>query len=100
MMRTPLSLPASVENASAWRADDLRANRFWEWRVSDAQRIELVGAVAAVRAKNLRAAEFGRNDFPLPVVGPMLARAQHDLENGHGVVLLRGLPVDPNEEED
>ena len=68
--------------------------------MSALERAELQGAVTEVRTKALRAAEFGREDFPLPIVGPMLARAQRELEEGRGFVLLRGLPVDATQEED
>ena len=32
-------------------------------------------------------------DFPLPTLGPRLARIRHDVLHGRGFVLLRGLPV-------
>lgn len=87
------ALPAPVRDASAWRAADLQADRSWTTRVSAAQAAELSSAVEGVRARGLRAAEFGARDFPLPAFGPVLAQAQHDLEHGRGCVLLRGLPV-------
>lgn len=82
-----------VRDASAWRAADLQADGSWVTTASAAQSAELSAAVAAVRARGLRAAEFGKDDFPLPSFGAVLARAQQDLEHGRGCVLLRGLPV-------
>lgn len=83
----------AVRDASAWLARDLDSDRSWTLRVTGEQAAELAGAVAAVRVRGLRAAEFGKADFALPVFGAVLARAQHDLEHGRGCVLLRGLPV-------
>jgi len=83
----------SVRDASAWRAADLQVDGSWVTTVSAAQAAELSAAVAAVRARGLRAAEFGKDDFPLPAFGAVLARAQRDLEHGRGCVLLRHLPV-------
>ena len=85
---------------SAWRADALRADRSWECRLSPAEILELETAVARVRARGLRAAEFSREDFPLPTLAPRLSGVQHELEDGRGFVLLRGLPVDSRDDED
>ena len=87
------AMPAAVREPCAWLAADLQADRSWAVPVSEAQRAELSAAVAAVRARGLRAADFGKADFPLPAFGAVLARAQQDLEHGRGCVLLRGLPV-------
>ncbi len=93
-------IPAAVEGPSAWSADALRADRSWEWRLSLTEVVELEAAVAGVRGKGLRAADFGKIDFPVPSLEPRLARIQEELESGRGFVLLRGLPVDAAQEED
>ncbi len=94
------ALPAPVRDPSAWRADDLRADRSWEWRLGADEVAELEHATAAVRSRGLRAAEFGREEFELPNVAKRLGEAQRELEEGRGFVLLRGLPVDSRDEED
>lgn len=93
-------IPAVVEDPSAWRAASLRADRSWEWRLMPAEIAELEAAVAGVRSKGLRAADFDKADFPVPTLEPRLARIQKELESGRGFVLLRGLPVDAAHEED
>lgn len=93
-------LPAVVAGPAAWRADALRQDRSWEWRLSAAQADEVRRAVAGVRAKGLRAAEFSRDDFRLPCLEAALAHVLEELEDGRGFTLLRGLPVDASEEED
>jgi len=70
----------------------------WATRLSAAQASELRAAVAAVRARGLRAAEFSRDDFPLPGTAALLAQVQSELEDGRGFVLLRGLPFDDEED--
>ncbi len=92
-------LPGPFTEPSAWRAADLRADLSWTVHVSPAEVAELRQAVAAVRARGLRAADFDRDDFPLPTFGPVLARAQRELEDGRGCVLFRGLPVDGDVED-
>ena len=36
--------------------------------------------------------EIGRREFPLPTLGARLARIEHELIDGRGFVLIRGLP--------
>lgn len=76
----------------------MRTDPDWATRLSAAQADELRGAVAAVRARGLRAAEFGRADFPLPQTAALLARVLDELEEGRGFTLLRGLPFDDEED--
>jgi hypothetical protein len=38
--------------------------------------------------------DITRDDFPLPTLGPELARLAGELINGNGVVLIRGVPVE------
>ena len=94
------ALPPAVTGACAWRADALRQDGSWAWRLSAAQVDELRSAVATVRAKGLRAAEFSRDDFRLPGLEAQLAGVLDELEEGRGFTLLRGLPVDASDEED
>ena len=93
------ALPGPFLDPSAWRAAELRADLSWTVRVTRAEADELRQAVAAVRDRGLRAVAFGKDDFPLPTLAPVLARAQGDLEDGRGCVLLRGLPVDGDVED-
>src|SRR5688572_20306642 len=94
------SIAAPVESPSAWRAEAMREDRSWEWRLLAAESGELRTAVAQVRSKGLRAAEFDKAEFALPNLTARLAQAREELEEGRGVVLLRGLPVDESQEED
>jgi len=89
-----------VGEPCAWRAAELDADPQWRIRLSRAQAGEVASAVAELRRRGARAAEFAREDFPLPTLAPLLARVSHDLEHGRGCVLLSGLPVAPGEPED
>jgi len=76
----------------------MKADPSFAIRMSADQAGELRTAVAAVRARGLRAAEFSRADFPLPSLAPLLAQVQDELEDGRGFVLLRGLCFDDEED--
>lgn len=90
---TPIDAP------SAWTRDQLLADPSWVVRPTPAEVGEIEAAVVGVNRRGLRAAEFAREDFPLPTFSAKLARALHDLEHGRGVVLLRGLPFDGADED-
>ena len=93
MLLQPLREPG------AWRRADLEGDRSWEVRPSPSQLAELDAALEGVARRGLRAAEFGREDFPLPTLEPRLAAVLDSMERGRGVALLRGLPVDDADDE-
>ena len=84
-----------IRDTSAWTRASLERDRSWEIRMTPAQAAEIAEAVASVAARGLRGAEFSREDFSVPCVAPLLAAARDALENGRGVILFRGLPIDP-----
>jgi len=88
-----------VGHPSAWRRAELERDTSWMIRLSSAQANEVATAARAIAARGLRGAEFGREDFPLPSLAPVLVAAREALEDGRGLVLLRGLPIDPGDEE-
>jgi hypothetical protein len=94
MTAQPLGGPA------AWRGADLARSTDWIWPVSDATVAELDAAVAGVKRRGLAWRDIRREDFPLPDFSRTLAAAQRELEDGRGVVLLRGLPVERYGEDD
>jgi len=78
----------------AWVASDLAASADWIRPVSTAAVAECDAALAEVRRRRLAWPDFGREDFPLPTFGGELEGVLDELENGRGLVLLRGFPVD------
>ena len=84
-----------ITGPSAWTGAEMK-NREAEWtyRFSASDIAEIETAAAAVRARGLELAAISRADFPLPTLGPVLDRLRHDVVEGRGFVLLRGLPVE------
>jgi hypothetical protein len=80
---------------AAWRAEDLRAA---DWMVplgaEDAAEIEAVLGALGGRAPATAA------EAPLPRLGGALRQAASRLDTGRGLVLLRGLKLDPVREEE
>ena len=90
--RTPLT------GRAAWRGADLDRSGDWIRTLEPAHIDEIDAALRAVATRPLFA--FGRADFPLPHTSALLADISNELENGRGMVRLRGLPVDRYSEDD
>lgn len=82
-----------VRGPVAWSGRDLVADDSWTYAVSDADVGELDAALAVARERSPIVEHGQREDFPLPLLGPRLARVGDALESGRGMYLLRGLPV-------
>lgn len=89
--------PEVLDSAAAWRGPEMCAGSGWELRLSDAEIEEIDRAVAAIDRPLI---EVDRDAFPLPALGPKLARLRRELLEGRGFFLLRGLPVGRMSRED
>ncbi|WP_167784843.1 TauD/TfdA family dioxygenase [Ramlibacter rhizophilus] len=78
---------------AAWTAEDMRRDPRWVVPLTEAEQAELRAAAAGLAGRGPGLA-FGAREFPLPLLGPRLARMREELEDGRGVVLLRGVPVE------
>lgn len=83
-----------VGDASAWRADDVLADRGWELSLDAEQRADLVAALRACQARELQLAAIGPDEFPLPSMTELLATISAELQRGRGFALLHGFPVE------
>jgi hypothetical protein len=86
--RTPL------DTAAAWRGRDLSASDEWIVRLTSAQLAELETASNRTRERGLPLEALRRDDFPLPRLSAAIAEWRHELRDGRGFLLLRGVPVD------
>ncbi|MDA0306814.1 MAG: TauD/TfdA family dioxygenase [Proteobacteria bacterium] len=93
------SLPAPITGPSAWTRAELAADDGWIYPLAAADIAELEAAVDAVRAAGKALYAFGRDDFPLPTLGPTMVAISDQLENGRGCALIRGLDATRYDEE-
>jgi hypothetical protein len=82
----------AVRGRAAWTADEMRRNPGWIQPLDEHECGELRTAAAAIARKG-PGLGFGKQDFVLPRLGARLARIREELEDGTGVVLMRGIPV-------
>lgn len=87
ILREPITGP------SVWTREDLKGTA-WITYLTPEEIEDLDRALRQVQARKLGCAEFGREDFDLPVFGPKIAQMRKELTDGRGFVLLRGLPVE------
>ncbi len=84
-----------ISGPSVWRGADL-ARRPAEWiRTFSATELgELDAAIRTYKAGGRDLAQLTPERFSLPTLGPVLANVLHELLEGRGFAMLRGLPVD------
>lgn len=82
-----------IAGANVWHGKDMARSTRWQRRLSPAQLAELDAAVAGARARGLSWETTKAEDFPLPGLAALIADIREELENGSGLLLLRG--IDP-----
>ena len=94
MTRTPITGPV------AWQGKDIENSTRWIRDLPAAAIAELDAALQAVKKKGLEWSQITRADFPLSPLDGLLESIREELENGSGIMKLRGFPVDKYSEDD
>jgi hypothetical protein len=84
--------PVPLEERCEWRADEVGER--YVFHLSDDHLAELDAALAHAESRVDDVLDISRELFPLPTLGPELARITDELVNGLGMVLIRGVPVE------
>ena len=71
----------------------MAARSDWVYRVDEAEKREVCDAVAAFRASGTEWLDMTRAQFPIPRLAKKLSTMCDQLENGGGMVALRGRAV-------
>src|SRR5262245_5207583 len=85
--------PQPISGACVWHGSDMATSRRWIRELSSDALAEIDAALAAVQRRRLAWHAITRSDFPLPRTQSLIADIRDELENGSGMVLLKGLPV-------
>jgi hypothetical protein len=80
-----------INGACVWHGGEMAESPRWQRRLSPAQLAEIDAALAAVAARGLGWDEMTREDFPLPSFAPLADDIRAELEEGSGILLLRGI---------
>jgi len=86
-------LPPEITDASAWYGPAMLRDQSWLESFSGDEVAEIEAALGGIEARGINPAAIRAEDFPLPGLGPRLARIRTEVLDGRGFALLRGLPV-------
>jgi len=95
MNDTNPAIPAEpVTGASAWYGAELARTTTWIEPLDAAEIAEIDAAIASFRASGTPMQSISEESFPLPTLKPRLKQLLHELLEGRGFFMLRGLPVE------
>lgn len=83
-----------VTGDCVWHGHDMAKSTRWQRHLSPAHLAEIDRALGVAKARGLRWENMTAADFPLPSFAPLADDIRAELEDGCGLLLLRGL--DPN----
>ena len=92
--------PKPLTGPSVWNGKDIEKSDRWIRDLTAAHIAELDAALKAVKAKGLGWEQITRENFPLSRMDGLLDSIAEELENGSGIMKLRGWPVDKYDEAD
>lgn len=83
-----------ISGPMVWTGEDLSRSTDWIRRLTAAETEELDAALRAMQRRGLDWRAMTRDDFAIPRLAASLAEVSRELEDGRGLVLLRGIPVE------
>jgi len=89
-----IGIPPTIGGPSAWYGPEMARRSAWIETLSPAELAEIESASRRLAAEEPDWACLTKDDFPLPRLGPRLTHVLHEVLDGRGFVLLRGLPVE------
>ncbi len=91
-MDTIPNLP--IRSRAAWLGEDQRIRTDWIHVLSEGEKAELDGAIAAYRRHGGSLQEVRAEQYPLPLLAPAIDSWMRELDDGRGFLLVRGFPAD------
>ncbi|HEY4469679.1 MAG TPA: taurine catabolism dioxygenase TauD, partial [Stellaceae bacterium] len=80
-----------VGGACVWHGRDMAESKRWRRELSPAQLAEIHATLRGALARGVRWEDMTAADFPLPSFAPLADDIRAELEDGCGLLLLRGL---------
>ena len=87
------AIGAPITGPMVWTAEDLRRSSDWIRPLTPAELDDLDAALRAAQRRGRSWPTMTREDFPLSRLASSLAEVSRELEDGRGLVPLRGIPV-------
>ena len=83
-----------IAHPAGWRGDEMARRTDWIYHLSDAERSELEAAGAAFLANDPDLRQVDASEYQLPVCREAIAKWAAAMDDGPGLVLVRGLRSD------
>jgi hypothetical protein len=111
----PPGFPETLSSPLVWEGKEIEKRDDWIYKLNDAQREEIHAALNSFKcgssgpviwhiltstALGLGPGHISQETFPLPTLHPILRERSHEIHNGRGFFVLRGLDVDRYSRED
>jgi len=88
-----MSFAKPAMGPATWTGSEQSSRTDWIIHLSSAQIEELEKAAAWVRSSGLHLEQAGPAEFSLPALAPLFATIRHELAQGRGFIMIRGLAV-------
>src|SRR5262249_27756882 len=89
-----LELHQEIDGSSAWYGPEIVDRAQWMEPLTLLELAEIERASQRLAQTEINCQTLHHHDFPLPVLEQRLSRFLHEILEGRGFVLLRGLPVE------
>lgn len=88
-----MKLIAPITGPCAWRGRDMAHSQRWIRELSPEHIAGLETALESVESRGVSWSAISAEDFPLPGLADLVGDIREELENGCGMMKLKGLPV-------
>lgn len=78
---------------SAWKKNDMSGKDDWIYVLNQDELLEIEKAIESVDVDSVCYEKLKKEDFPLPTLSKKIDELRHELEEGRGFALWRGIPV-------
>lgn len=85
---------APVDSPAAWSAADLAADPGWRCALGAREQDEVIAAVEHARASGKPRGDLTAADFPLPTLAAAIAAWRRQVDQGPGLQVVSGIPLD------
>lgn len=91
--RRPVEPMKPIVDPAVWTKEEMSRTKEWIYELSADQIADLDRAVEHAERSGTPVIDIRRENFALPVLGPVLAALRRDVIFGRGFVLIRGVPI-------
>lgn len=89
-----MTLPTPIDAPCAWYGEEIASSDRWVRHLQPEHIEEIDTALKTIEDRNIVWHDIRHDDFPLPGLAPLIDDIRDELENGSGLMKLKGLPVE------